>query len=395
MTAPLLYLKKREDGRIRRGHPWVFSNEIDVATSPLTDFEPGQAVSLRAHGGRFLGNAYVNPHALICARIVSTLEHEGLDRKLLAGRIAQALALRERLYPEPFYRLVYGESDGLPGLVVDRYDRVLVVQIGTAGMERLREDIISALNEVVGPGTVVLRNDIPSRKQEGLECYTEIVGGNLPEVVGLREHGLNFQVSLASGQKTGWFFDHGPNRQRLCAYAPGARVLDLFSYCGAWGVQAAAAGASSVLCVDTSQPALEQAGRNASFNGVDAAVSVRRGDAFEVVKSLKAAHERFDVVVLDPPAFVRRRKDVASGVEAYRRINRLAMELLGPGGILVSASCSSHLRRDKLMEVLVRSASALDRRFQITEQGHQGPDHPVHPALPESDYLKVFFARMM
>lgn len=393
MDLPPLYLKKREQARVRAGHPWVFSNEVEVERSPLSAFEAGQMVALRSDGGAFLGAAYVNPRSLILARIVSRRLGETLDGALLQRRLQHAVTMRQQLFARPFYRLVFGESDGLPGLVVDRYDELLVVQIFTAGMEQVRDTVLTALDVVLAPKTVVFRNDIPSRVLEGLDLYVGTPVGAVPEWVAIEEHGARFEVSVLEGQKTGWYFDQRPNRARLLDYARGRRVLDTFSYGGAWGIQAALGGARQVLCVDASESALRQVRRNARLNGVEQTVSPVRGDAFEILKGLHSEGERFGAVVLDPPAFIRRRKDISAGLEAYRRLNRLAMRLLEPDGILITSSCSTHLRRDKLHDALWQAARLYHRELQLLEEGHQGPDHPVHPALPESGYLKTVFAR--
>lgn len=393
MDLPSLYLKKREHARVRAGHPWVFSNEVAVERSPLSAFEAGQMVALRGDGGAFLGTAYVNPHSLILARLVSRTVGETLDGPLLQRRLQRALRLRQQLFAQPFYRMAFGESDGLPGLVVDRYDELLVVQIFTAGMERVREAVLAALEAVLAPKTIVFRNDIASRTLEGLELYVDTPVGPVPEWTALEEQGARFEISVVEGQKTGWYFDQRPNRARLLDYARGRRVLDTFSYAGAWGIQAALGGAREVLCVDSSESALRQVRRNARLNGVEQTVSRVRGDAFEILKALHGEGERFGTVVLDPPAFIRRRKDIGAGLEAYRRLNRLAMRLLEPDGMLITSSCSTHLRRDKLHDALAQAARLYHRELQLLEEGHQGPDHPVHPALPESDYLKVVFAR--
>ena len=392
-VAPLR-LKKQEDRRLRAGHLWVYSNEVDSAATPLGQYTPGQPVVIEAHNGKPLGSGYVNPHSLICARLVSRDPARHLDRSLLVHRLNVALALRERLFARPFYRLVYGEADGLPGLVVDRYGDLLVVQCTTAGMERVRDAVLEALDKVLRPRAVLLRNDGASRELEGLERYVEAVG-ELPESVALEEHGVRFQVPLQGGQKTGWFFDQRPNRARLADYVQGRRVLDVFSYVGAWGVQAAVRGAREVICVDASQPALELAQAAARDNGVAERFDVLPGDAFEVLRGLREARERFDVVIVDPPAFIKRRKDSKAGEQAYHRINQLAMQLLERDGILVSASCSHHLSMDGLQKILLQSARHLDRDLQLLERGHQGPDHPVHPAIPETEYLKALFCRVL
>ena len=392
--APLR-LKKHEDRRLRAGHLWVFSNEVDTRATPLDGFEPGAAAEIQDASGKAIGTGYVNPHSLICARLVSRDPAHPLTPSLLVHRIKVALALRERLFAQPFYRLVYGESDGLPGVVVDRFDDLLVVQITTAGMELLREAIVAALQKVLSPSGVLLRNDGALRELEGLSCYTEVAAGTVPDQAQVWENGSVFAAPLQGGQKTGWYYDHRDNRARLARYVSGRRVLDVFSYIGAWGVQAAAAGAQQVLCVDSSAGALQQAADNAARNGVADRFGTVTGDAFEVLRGLRDERERFDVVILDPPAFIKRKKDAKEGVEAYRRLNELAMRVLSKDGILVSASCSYHLAAAELRRILQRSARHLDRHLVLLEQGFQGPDHPIHPAIPETEYLKAMFCRVL
>jgi 23S rRNA (cytosine1962-C5)-methyltransferase len=393
MSLPPLRLRKDEDRRLRAGHLWVFSNEVDVSATPLTAFEPGDQVEVQDARGAPLGVGYVNPRSLIAARIVSRDRGARLDGALLRRRLQRALALRELLFPAPFYRAVFGESDGLPGLVVDRFGEYLVAQVGTAGIERVKEEVVAALDEVFSPAGILFRNDASGRALEGLEAYVETALGTVPDLLPLEENGVRFEAPMA-GQKTGWFYDHRMNRARLAAYARGRSVLDVFSYVGGWGVQAAAAGASQVVCVDASAPALEQARRNAELNGVADRVAVEKGDAFDALRTLAAEGRRFDVVVLDPPAFIKRRKDQKAGEEAYRRVNQLAMEVLRPDGVLVSASCSFHLPREALQDAMLRAARRQGRGLQILEEGHQGPDHPVHPAIPETAYLKAFTGRV-
>jgi 23S rRNA (cytosine1962-C5)-methyltransferase len=387
-----LYLKRREERRVRAGHPWIFSNEVDVARSPLGQFTAGEPVTVMAHSGQALGTAYVNPATLICARVVSRRPDRPLDAEGVAQRLARALALRERMRVGPWYRLAYGESDGLPGLVVDRHADTLAVQIATAGMERLRDAVLTALDRLLSPRAVVLRNDSAGRRLEGLETSLSWWRGVDGEVE-VRENGARFVVSPGGGQKTGWFYDHRLNRARVAAWAGGARVLDLFSYCGGFGVQAALGGASEVLCVDSSAEALEGASRAAALNDCAARLGCRRGDAFEVLKALAEEGRRFDLVVVDPPAFARRKRDLPAAREAYRRLNRLAMRVLAEDGLLFSASCSSHLGVDDLRDALRQAGRSAGRRLSLLEQGHQGPDHPVHPALADSAYLKAFLVR--
>lgn len=391
--APLR-LKKNEDRRLRAGHLWIYSNEIDVRSTPLTGFEPGQPVVIEASNGKALGTGYVNPNSLICARLVSRDTGYRLDRSLLVHRLNIALSLRQRLFREPCYRLVYAEGDRLPGLIVDRYGDYLVVQCVTAGMERVKADVIDALQKVLQPRGILFRNDSPARALEGLDSYVEVVG-EMPERIRLSENGVQFEVTPHSGQKTGWFFDQRMNRTRMAAYVDGARVLDLFSYVGAWGVQAAYFGARQVLCGDSSEAALQAVAQNAALNGVEQRVSAVKGDAVDILKQLRDAGEKFDLVILDPPAFIKRRKDIKAGETAYHRINQLGMQLLENDGILISASCSRQLAPERLDAILLGASRHLDRSLQILERGGQGPDHPVHPAIPETAYLKACFCRIV
>ena len=389
-----LLLKSQADRRIKRGHLWIFSNEVDVEKTPLKLFELGEQVVVENHQGKALGVAVVNPGALICARIINRDIKHPLSKSLLVHRINQALGLRNQCFEQPYYRLVYGDSDLLPGLVVDRFGDYLVVQISTAGMEAFKDDIVAALQQVIKPTAILLRNDHSARTLEQLPEYVEAIG-DVPEAVELIENDVRFWAPIAEGQKTGWFYDHRENRRMLQRLSPGKRVLDVYSYVGGWGVQAAVAGADSVTCIDASEQALDWVGENAALNQVDDRMMGLKGRAVDVLKSLHAEGEHFDIVVLDPPAFIKRRKDQKSGEAAYRHINELAIRLLHRDGMLVSASCSMHLSRDTLTETVRGASRHLDRHAQIIWQGGQGADHPVHPAIPETEYLKSLFARIV
>ena len=388
---PALRLKRNEDRRLQAGHLWVFSNEVDIQQTPLTKFDSGELVRVIAHNDRALGLAYVNPRALICARLLGTWTLP--DARWFAERIRRALSLRERLYAQPFYRLVFGESDGLPGLVIDRFGATCVVQIATAGMERQKDAIRQALVEVLNPDALVFKNDSAVRTMEGLPPYVEQALGPTVPALSVIEDGLHFSAPLLDGQKTGWFFDQAANRRALVKYIrAGARVLDVFSYVGAWGVRAASSGAKEVWCVDSSAPALELAARNAERNGHT--VGTRKGDAFDVLEELVAEQARFDIVVLDPPAFAKRKKDLPKAQGAYRRLNQLAMQIMAPEGILISCSCSYHLSAGELQDALAKAARGAAKQLQILESGGQAPDHPVHPAISETRYLKAYFCRV-
>lgn len=388
-----LRLKKNEERRLLAGHAWVFSNEVDTAVTPVRDLTPGQPVALEDHRGRLLGTGYANPRSLICARLVSRDRDHPFGASLLVHRLKVALSLRERLFREPYYRLAYADSDGLPGLVVDRYGDVLVAQITTAGMEVMKDAIVAALSKVVRPKAVLWRNDSPVRELEGLALYVQPAMGEVPDAVALTEHGARFHAPLLSGQKTGWFFDQRDNRAWLTRISTGMKILDLFSYVGAWGVQAALAGAEAVTCVDASADALEYVAANATENGVAEKITGIRGDAFEVLKQLREEHARFDVVITDPPAFIKRRKDLREGTAAYRRLNQAAMQVMTRDGLLIACSCSRHMEAASLEAQVLGAARHLGRELRILARGGQAPDHPVHPAMPETAYLKAVLCR--
>ena len=388
---PALRLKRNEDRRLHAGHLWIFSNEVDTRQTPLTKFKAGDLVRVLAHNDRALGLAYVNPQSLISARMLESWNFP--DAAWLTTRIRAALALRERLYSKPYYRLVYGESDGLPGLVVDRYGSACVVQIGTAGMEKLKHEIRQALEEVLHCEALLFKNDSAAREMEGLPSYVEAATGSFEELAKVLEDGLEFRAPLALGQKTGWFFDQAANRRALPKYVRrGARVLDVFSYVGAWGVRAAHSGAREVLCVDSSAAALELAVSNAERNKTK--VVAVKGDAFDVLEEMGKSGARFDVLVIDPPAFAKRKKDLPKALAAYKRLNQLAMQVIADDGILVSCSCSHHVSPAELQDAIAKAARAADKHLQILEMGGQSPDHPVHPAIPETRYLKAYFCRV-
>lgn len=398
-----LILRRGEDRRIRAGHLWVFSNEVDVAKSPLKDFEAGECVRVTDSGGRPLGTAYINPASLICARMLSRKPDIELNAEYLRTRIGHALKLRDSLIGEPYYRLIFGEGDYLPGLVVDRFGDVAAAQITTAGMEAHRDEIASILGEMLGLTSLLWRNDTASRDLEGLPRYVEAAFGTPPDDVELVESGARFVAPLAGGQKTGWFYDQRDNRiaaARLAttsvtnADAQGPRVLDAFCYVGSFGVMAAKSGASAVTFLDASQVALDYAVRNAALNAPDCAVDTVQGDALETLRTLRDQGRKFDTVCIDPPAFIKRRKDAKAGLAAYQKVNELALDLVEDGGILVSCSCSQHLERSALRRVMAHAASRRKAELQLLFQGHQGPDHPVHPAMLETDYLKCFIARV-
>ena len=393
---PVIRLNAKADRRLKSGHLWVYSNEVDIKATPLKGMQPGSQVVVEAANGKALGTAVVSPEQLICARLISRDSRQQLDGSLIVHRLKIALSARELWYPDGCYRWVYGDSDGLPGLVVDRFGSIVVAQISSVLMETLKQEIVDAIMKVVSPSAIVLKNDGKLRAVEGLPEYVEVVHGELEDnCAPLIENDTRFMAPVIEGQKTGWFYDHRENRNVLNRLVKGKRVLDVFSYVGGWGVQAARHGASEVHCVDASAQALDWVEQNAALNGVEDKLHCWEGDAFAALKQLRDSGERFDVIVVDPPAFIPRRKDIKAGEQAYKRINQIAMRLLNRDGMIVSGSCSMHLADDRLPDILRTLGRELDRDVMIQHVGSQGADHPVLPAIPETRYLKAVFARVL
>ncbi|WP_115898859.1 class I SAM-dependent rRNA methyltransferase [Marinomonas pollencensis] len=390
----VIRLKGQADRRLRAGHQWIYSNEVDTNKTPLKQFTPGDQVVVETAQGKPLGVAMVNPSTLICGRLISRSTDTVMNKSTLVHRLKIALSLREIAYKGPYYRLVFGDSDGLSGLVVDRFADILVVQISTAGMERIKGEIIEALQDVIKPTAILMKNDGKMRQIEGLDSYVEEAFGTVPELVYLQENDVLFQAPVWDGQKTGWFYDHRENRKTMQNYCDGKRVLDVFSYVGGWGVQAAAAGATDVTFIDASESALSHVDANLKLNQYEGGSELMHGDAFEAMQSLIEEKQRFDVVVMDPPAFIARRKDIKAGEGAYHRANQLAMRLVAKGGILVSGSCSMHLETSRLHDIVRSNSRQLERFSQLIYRGTQAPDHPVHPAIEETEYLKALFYRI-
>ncbi len=395
MSLAKLQLKKNEEKRIKSGHLWIYSNEVNTQVTPLKQFEVGQAVIIESSLGKPLGVGYVNPNNLLCARLVNRDHKRPLDKSLFVHRFKIAQSLRERLFAQPFYRLVYGESDGLPGLIVDRFGPHLVVQITTAGMEQLKHEIVEALEKVFRPESILLRNDTRARHAESLPGDIEQAFGITPEQVQIEENETQFIIHPHSGQKTGWFYDHRVSRQQIAKYVNGKRVLDVFSYIGAFGLQMLNHGAEELWSIDISGKALDEQEANAQLNGTDSKLTLVEGDAHTALRDLKQQDERFDVIIVDPPAFIKKKKDHKAGLNAYRKVNEAAIRLLSKDGILLSASCSMHLKQHELQECIRGAGRHLDKTVQFIEQCHQGQDHPIHPAIPETEYIKGIIARVL
>lgn len=391
MTLPDIRMRPREAGRVARGHPWAYSNELQM-TAQAKALPPGAVVRLANADGRFIASGFFNPHSLIAFRLLSRFEDETIDQGFFERRISRALSLRDRLFDRPFYRLVHAEADGLPGLVIDRFGPALSVQMNAAGMDAAREMLLAALGTTLAPAAIVLKNDSGQRALEGLAQSVEIVSASPGDgPVALLENGLRFYADPMGGQKTGWFYDHRENRAFAARLAEGARVLDLYSYAGGFGINAAKGGATSVLMVDRSEASLSLSREAAAANGLSAVCDWRAGEAFDFLEKAADAGERFDLVLTDPPAFVKSKKALASGLKGYRKLTRLAARCVSDGGVLMIASCSHHVGMEALIEEVRAGLAAAGREGRILRLAGAGPDHPLHPHLPESAYLKAIF----
>jgi len=393
VVRPEVSLLAGRDRRLRLGHPWVYSNEIRT-NEAVRALPAGGLVRLVAPEGACLGTAIFNPHTLIAARRLAFEGDAVIDRGFFARHLRRALALRGRLYDLPFYRLIHAEADGLPALVVDRFGEVVVVQANAAGMDRLLPELAAALDQVLAPAAVVLRNDSPTRALEGLGTETRLLRGRLDGPVRLEENGAVFFADPLGGQKTGWFYDQRDNRAFVARLAGGARVLDLYTYHGGFAIQAACAGAVRVEAVDRSEAALVHAARAAAANGVAAVCGFHRAEAFAELERLAEAGERFDVVVADPPPFARAKKDVAAASRAYRKLTRMAARVTARGGLLLVASCGHNIDPGTFVDLVAGGLTDAQRGGRILRQAGAGPDHPVHPLLPETAYLKAVVAQL-
>jgi 23S rRNA (cytosine1962-C5)-methyltransferase len=391
MTVPKLLLSA-EAGRRRavRGHPWVFSNEIQM-TAEAKSLAAGTVVHLAEAGGRLIGTYHFNPHSLIAARLLTRSTNREIDAGFLAERLTRALSLRERLFDVPYYRLVHAEGDQLPGLVIDRYGDTLVVQANTAGMDAAKDALVVALRRTLSPENILWSADSSARQQEGLAPVSELVHGSISGPLTVLENGLRFQADPVGGQKTGWFFDHRNNRAFAARLARGGSALDLYTYAGGFGLAAAAAGAGSVLSVDRAAASLALAARAAEDNGL---AEIWSSETAEIFKWLEQAQGRFDVVVADPPAFAKTKKDIPAATKGYEKLARLATGRVTAGGFLCLASCSHHMTADAFQTACADGIREGGRGAALIHSAGAGPDHPVHPQLPQTAYLKFVVYRL-
>jgi len=378
-------LKPKSGRRAKAGAPWIFSNEIDM-TAEAKALEPGRLVNV-AGDERVLGTGYFNPRSLIGVRLLDPEKDAVIDAAFFARHFRRALALRSALFDRPFYRLVHAEGDGLPGLTVDRFDDICVAQVTTAGMEALIAPMLEGLNEVLSPRSVVLRNDAPSRALEGLENYVRAGLGEMPARIGIEENGTRYFADLTGGQKTGWYYDQREHRAFMAGLAKGKSVLDAYCYAGGFAIAAARAGARETIGIDSSQGALNLAGEAAAANKLNC--TFVKADVTEELARLIAESQSFDIVIADPPPFVKARKDLEAGARAYRKLARLSASVTAKGGFLFLASCSHNIPMERFADECALGITRAGRKATLIRQGGAGPDHTVHPMLPETAYLKA------
>jgi 23S rRNA (cytosine1962-C5)-methyltransferase len=393
MDIPSVVLKPKEEGRLEAGHLWAFSNEIAHAPA---DGPPGAIADLYKAGQSFLGRGFYHPRSLIAFRVLTDQKDQEIDQPFFEKRLLKAKAWREKIYSGCHaYRWVFGESDGLPGLTVDRYEDYLAVQTLSAGMDRLKEVILEALKKVAGPQGIVWRADSSLRELEGLPLKDpEVVWGEIPARVDIETENGVFHVDLRAGQKTGFYFDQRDNRQALAAYGRGMRVLDVFCYSGGFGVAAGRAGAKEIVFVDSSHAALELASANAERNGLSGKFTCVEGDALALLAA-ESPGGPFDVISIDPPAYARSKKHLPTALKAYEKLNALAMKAVKKGGILATSSCSHHVDRELFLQMLRKAARKAGRQARLIELRSQSRDHPVLVAMPETEYLKCAILQVL
>jgi len=386
-TSGSVYLKAGRDRRVRAGHLWIYRGEIGRTTG---DCVPGTVVDVLDPRGRFLGRGHFNPASQITVRLLTRRREEAVDAALIRRRIAGAVAYRRRFYEAgDTCRLIFSEGDWLPGLVVDRYGTWLAVQLGTLGMDRMREAVVAALQDAVHPRGIYERSDLPSRVHEGLSPVTGLLAGEVPDEITVTVDGVQLVVSLKEGQKTGLFLDHRDTRRVVRAHAAGRRVLDVFCNAGSFALHALAGGAREAVGIESAPEALAAARRNAAINGRADSLRLIEGNAFDRLRELEKAGERFDLVVLDPPAFTKNAQSVAAARRGYKEINLRALRLATPGGMVMTASCSYHLGPEEFLDVLREAAADAGRPVTLVALGGQSPDHPIHLGVPETRYLKT------
>ena len=394
-TRPQIRLRpNKSPQRLRHGFPWAYENEL-VLDRRSRKIPAGTVVDLLSSDKEHLAVCAFNPSSKIACRVLDRAASVQINQDWLENRLTQALALREQCYDAPFYRLVHAEADGFPGLIIDRFDDVLVVQPNAAWIEQRLEMLVLGLQKVTGATTIIKNASSRARALEGLDGETRVLCGATEGALPVAMNGAIYQADVMSGQKTGLYFDQRDNHAFAARLARDARVLDMFSHVGGFSLAALAGGAASAMAVDGSQAALDLASQGAVASGFGSRFTTRKGDAFDVMSELVEAHEKFDLVVCDPPAFAPSKPALDAGLRAYERIARLGARLVAPGGYLVLCSCSHAADLSRFREVSLRGIGRAGRQGQVIHTGFAGPDHPVHPHLAESAYLKAIFLRLL
>lgn len=395
MSLPAIRIDEHSVRRLRQGYPWVFRSEV-INAKEAQQVGSGQLVDFVRDKGDFVGRGFFNPRPQLVGRVMTLKADENIERFFIYHKVENALVYRDRIFDKPYYRLIHAESDGLPGLIIDRFGDVLVAQVNTAGMEALWPHVESALKSLVRPREIVLKNDTSAREMEGLEQKVAMTPGQMADpVIVIPEGGAQFHVDVMRGQKTGWFFDQRDNRAWVAQLGRGGAVADIFCHTGGFGITAAVNGAENVTFIDSSSDALMMLEKNAALNKVEGKCQTIEGPAFDMIEKLTRMGRRYDVVCVDPPAFVKSRKDLGPGMKGYQKLARLAAELVERSGFLFFASCSSHVSAKDLTEVVAGGMSKTGRPFQLIKTAGAGPDHPVHPMLPETGYLKALTFRFL
>ncbi|MDU4960953.1 MAG: class I SAM-dependent rRNA methyltransferase [Sporomusaceae bacterium] len=391
-TTARIIIRKGAQHRVENGHPWVYQTEIGAIEG---EFSPGDIVDVYNHRQRFIGRGYINPRSQIIVRLL-TREQEPINRDFFRSRIKQAWDFRRRFLAEPEYcRLIFGEADFLPGLIVDKFGDYLVMQSLALGIDRYSADIVSILDELFAPAGIYERNDVPVRRLEGLEQRKGFIKGNFDTLIQVRENGLPFYADIENGQKTGFFYDQRENRAAIRGLVDGAEVLDCFCHTGSFSVHAAVYGAKQVTAIDISEEAIALARKNAALNSVADRCEFVTANAFDALRAMSDEAKRYDVVILDPPAFAKSRSALEGAVRGYKEINLRGLKLVKPGGFLITCSCSYHMDRELFSAVIVDAARDARRAIRQLDYRYQAKDHPILPAAPETNYLKFMVLQVL
>jgi len=409
MNFPQIHLKKSYQERALAGHPWIFSNEIENFAQ-AKNYPSGELVQINLQDNKPFALGYFNPSSLISVRILSYDLAQKINQDFFVDRFNSARLLREKMYDSPYYRLVHSEGDFLPGLVIERFNNLFVCQISTAGMENLREFLLGALRKIFSDSKIVFKNNSESRKLENLSLEPSFEGDEIDEKISVKEGEIEFLIDVKNGQKTGWFFDQKPNREfvgqlvsRLVLQSKADEkisILDCFSYVGGFGINALAAGASEVCFIDSSSQALELTKENCNklfasqfyqdSNPKNSSPKLEflEGKVFDELEKIIAKNQQFDIVILDPPAFIKSKKDLFAGLRGYEKLLKLAAQIVKSGGFLMLSSCSHHAKISDLLASAAKSLHKSGRQSHLIRSSGAGFDHPINPSLPENDYLK-------